>query len=318
MNDRVCSQCGKKVVGEKCFNSNCKTYWQNFWEKKAKENINDYQNEVNLLQETNTELTLEDYLRVIKIKSEVNKWEKELQASQIKSEVEKLIRNIEELRKKFPKKIKLQSLNKNGTCSHRNIQWDDFFQKEKKNNAWCLDCGEDKSNSFSKAFQKWYYKEIEKLLVNKSLKISDFTNFLRKKDYYNTWIDLKRARLEEQVIDNFGQDLMWYITKIIEEYCLEFAKDKGINVDNNNNHRERERERANLQQQITNLENKPNKTVEEERELKDKKELLAKLENNTQNNNDNPWLKPTLIIGAGLLIIGVVVVLITKKSKNKR
>ena len=80
--------------------------------------------------------------------------------------------------------------------------------------------------------------------------------------------------------------------------------------------REREREREQIQRDISNLENKPNRTDEEEQELADKQKQLTKLQR-PANNNDNSWLAPALIISRGLLIIGVIIVFITKKNKRK-
>jgi hypothetical protein len=136
-------------------------------------------------------------------------------------------------------------------------------------------------------------------------------------------------------VEKYEDEPRYYCAYCWDESSSEFLKvlqRKGLNQGekkepsnsnspvSNNNHRERER----LQQSITNLTNKPNKTPAEEQDLAKKRKELAELDkkgknpNNTEQNNNNSWLKPTLIIGGGLLIIGVIAVLFIKKNKNKR
>jgi len=207
-------------------------------------------------------------------------------------------------------------------------------------NAYCLDCGADKGKSVAYAIQKWYYKQIESWLITNGLaekklfqgeelySFYDFIKFIQENhpNLEQHWNDLFFGKIDKDFDGLLGQGIFFETAKSIEYICGEFKKEKQ-NIPNtpqprkgkdNNNHREREREREQIQQDITNLENRPNKTPAEEQELTDKKNKLAKLENNTQNNNDNSWLKPALLIGGGLLIIGVIVILITKKAKSKR
>lgn len=162
----ICVQCGRKVLGE-CLNPKCKEYWQKLWENKIDGRITDYQKEVGHLKKVDAGiLSLEDYSEVKKMKLEVNKWNKELGSSPTKSEAEKLLKDIEEVENKFPERIKLKYRFKNSSgyqpsCSHKNIEWNDFFKsfKEKTEEPYCLDCGEDENNGFTKTFQKWYCKK---------------------------------------------------------------------------------------------------------------------------------------------------------------
>jgi len=96
----------------------------------------------------------------------------------------------------------------------------------------------------------------------------------------------------------------------------------------NKNDREREQnltEQQQLQIEITNLENEPNKTAEQQAELATKKKRLQELErlldqkNNISTNNAQPSDKTSLVIGGG--VIGVFLVgfglLIVRRNKNK-
>jgi len=58
------------------------------------------------------------------------------------------------------------------SCQHKNIVWEDFFKKDKiingevnnkirSNNAYCLDCNENKGKMFAISLQNWYCKKIE-------------------------------------------------------------------------------------------------------------------------------------------------------------
>jgi len=71
-----------------------------------------------------------------------------------------LLQDIGRLEAKFPEKIKLKQQGKSKDCSHKNIHWLDFFQKDKTEEPYCLDCGEDENKKFTKAFQQWYCKEV--------------------------------------------------------------------------------------------------------------------------------------------------------------
>ena len=98
------------------------------------------------------------YLKKIKI--EVNKWNKELKSSTAKSEVEQFLREVEELENKFPERIKLKYKFKNSdyqlSCIHKNIAWNDSFKpfKDKNEEPYCLDCGEDENKEFTREFQR--------------------------------------------------------------------------------------------------------------------------------------------------------------------
>jgi curved DNA-binding protein CbpA len=95
----------------------------------------------------------------------------------------------------------------------------------------------------------------------------------------------------------------------------ELANLKRNNGNYNNNRRQRER----VQQQISQLENKPNKTPEEEQDLINKKEELKKLNNptNNQESNKHNWIKPTLIV-VGFLAIIILIIKIKKNPKKKK
>jgi len=100
---------------------------------------------------------------------------------------------------------------------------------------------------------------------------------------------------------------------------IETKKDRSHN-DNNLSTQKREQ----LQQDISNLENKPNKTKEEQTLLEKKKKELEELLNRKNNSNDSsskPGDKTTLYLGLG--IIGVFLVLsifiiARNRKKNKR
>ena len=145
-------------------------------------------------------------------------------------------------------------------------------------------------------------------MVSNGLKCWEFDKYLRGKKYNDIWSELQRGRLEDAINDFTGQAIMWEATKNIEEYCLEFAKEKGVKVDNTNNNPNHRRKTEQLQQEITKFTNKPNKTFQEEQALADKQTQLDKLTNPTNNtekdNNKSSWLIPTLIIG-GTLTIGL-------------
>lgn len=200
-------------------------------------------------------------------------------------------------------------------CNHENIYWDDFFKKEKIKNAYCLDCGDDKSDKFSVAFQRWYYKKIEKWLKdNTSVIGSEFDNFLKKKNYYDVYSDLQRGRLGSMISDFMNQELYWEMAGYIEKYCQEFKKEKEQKKPNNPK-REREREISQLKKKIKKLEKKSNRTPEEEAELENLRNKLRELENHTEKQPVNylPW-----IIGGSVLVLGVIiVVLLFRKSKRK-
>jgi len=247
----ICSKCGDRIDSF-CLNQCCKDAFQKDWERKVNDKINDYQNEVSSLKTTDpNDLTLPDYLELIKIKIAIEKWTKERYAknSPVLSEVKNLLQEIEETENKFLPRIKLQYQKRGKHCSHRNIQWDDFFKQEKKNNAWCLDCGDIESNKFGVSLQMWYRKKISEWITSKGFKIWEFEKFLRKENYIDVWYDIQRGKMDSLVNDFTGQAFFWEMAGYIEEYCLEFAKEKGINVDNNTSNKKRERER----EQIYNL-----------------------------------------------------------------
>jgi len=69
------------------------------------------------------------------------------------------LKDSEELEQKFPEKIRLKYRTKNTDkgkyCIHKNIAWNDFFKplKEKNEEPYCLDCGEDENKEFTRIFQ---------------------------------------------------------------------------------------------------------------------------------------------------------------------
>jgi DNA repair exonuclease SbcCD ATPase subunit len=71
-----------------------------------------------------------------------------------------------------------------------------------------------------------------------------------------------------------------------EKDLQSLLKSKGIDI----NKQERERERAKLEQEIADLENKLDKTSEEEEELDRLKEKLEGLDKKTENNPPNSYL----------------------------
>jgi hypothetical protein len=234
-----CTQCGREVVGEKCYNPSCQAYWKDFWERRVKEKIADHQREVNWLQNKESDLTLEDYSTLKEVEQEVQEWEKkdELKTSLVKLEIEKLLQDIEKTEEKFPERIKLKATGKSRNCYHKNISWNDLFQKEKSEEPYCLDCGEDENSKFTKAFQSWYCEKVKEWLQRNSLKTSSFTiRFLKKKNFRDEWQKLEQGKMFEDIKDEFFA--FQESNKLIEEYLLEFAKEEGKEEPE----RERERE----------------------------------------------------------------------------
>ncbi|WNE40227.1 MAG: hypothetical protein GBAus27B_000294 [Mycoplasmataceae bacterium] len=155
------------------------------------------------------------------------------------------MQSVDDLEKKI--KPQINSNQKKGKCSHQNISWNAFFKSEKIEDARCLDCGDEESNKFSGALQRWYHKQIENWLKAKGLKTYEFDSFLKKEGYFDVWNDVQRGKYEDAINSFMGQVIMKDIAKCIEEHCLTFAKSKGVddfaetsNNNSNNNPTERE------------------------------------------------------------------------------
>jgi hypothetical protein len=88
MTNKVCANCGQKVVGTQCFRPKCQAYFQQRQEQRIQTKLPDYQSEIELLQsyEVST-LTLEDYTNLKKIKTEANKWNKVLAYASVVSAI---------------------------------------------------------------------------------------------------------------------------------------------------------------------------------------------------------------------------------------
>ncbi|RHZ35676.1 hypothetical protein [endosymbiont GvMRE of Glomus versiforme] len=303
----MCQGCGqcieKRGMYRSCFL--CGKCWAEKLCEEKRKKLNEHQEKVKELQQTEiSELTFENYSEIKKIANEVKKLDHQYESKPFKSELEEFIKEISELENKFPEKIKLKyrGKNKSKDCSHQNIEWKDFFKKDKSENAYCLDCGDEESKRFSESLQRWYYKKITEWLREKDLKTYEFNNFLRQENYYDVWSDVQRGRFEGAVSNFLEQATMWKIAENIEDYCLEFAKSKGINTNKK------------LQQSISNLANKPNKTLAEETELANLRKKLEEL-NKTEQSKE-PDYKP-LIIGASFLVAGIIIsaLLFSKKKK---
>jgi len=85
--------------------------------------------------------------------------------------------------------------------------------------------------------------------------------------------------------------------------------------------RERERKRESkikrLKKRIAKLEAKTNRTAEEEQELQEKRKELEQLERENQVPNNYGWVKPVLIGGGVILVVGLVTWLVISQSKRK-
>jgi len=142
-------------------------------------------------------------------------------------------------------------------CQHQNIHWEDFFKLPKKNKAYCVDCGDNKSKLFTKNVQKWYCKKIENWLkdnnltteLNGNYSFGEFTIFLSTNNYVGYWYKLRSGKIEEEFGNVLGgQILFWEVCKSIEYLCLEFKKEKQNNPNTpprKSKEKTRERERAN-------------------------------------------------------------------------
>jgi|SRR6185437_8730478 len=112
----------------------------------------------------------------------------------------------------------------------------------------------------------------------------------------------------------------------IEEYLLEFAKKKEPVGNKKERHSRTSRERAKLQQDISNLENKPNLTPKEEQNLANKKQKLKDLENkekdldNSEKNNNSSNKDNNLLLYLGLGMVGLIILglIILFKKRTKR
>jgi hypothetical protein len=249
----MCQDCGE-VMEERGMYRSCQLCGE-CWAKKLREEkrkkLNECQERIKELQQTeDPELTLKDYSELKKIESEIKKLNHQYESKPFKAELEELTQEISKLENIFPEKIKLKyrGKNKNNRCSHRNISWNEFFQKRKSEIPYCLDCGEDENTSFTKEFQKYYGKEIQKWLDEKKLKSYEFAKFLKEEGYYDNWCDLRSGNF----LFNIKLELLTFqeLSNNIEEYCLELAKSKGIKVDDvsgdNNNKKERKRSYAKI------------------------------------------------------------------------
>jgi len=154
-----------------------------------------------------------------------------------------------------------------------------------------------------------YHDSVEYLLLVQELTTRHFANI-----YSKLTSDTKKdyEKLKNNSLNN------------IEEFeeVKEKIRKEIINV--NNIERERERERAKLKLDIQNLENKTNKTPEEEKELENKRKELEDLDKKPKNNSPNssansfdykPWL-----IGGGclLLFVGLIIYLIYSNLRKRK
>ncbi|CAI2161592.1 13873_t:CDS:10 [Funneliformis geosporum] len=165
-------------------------------EQKVQEKIGDHQHEVNSLQRTESSvLNLEDYQELKKIRNE-----DELKTSPVKLEIEKLLQEIDKAEEKFPERIKLKAKDKTRNCFHKNISWNDLFQKEKSKEPYCLDCGEDE-NKQGKMFEDikddfFVFQETNKLIEEYLLEFA-------KEEEQKT----NRTPEEEQELENLRKKL---------------------------------------------------------------------------------------------------------------
>jgi hypothetical protein len=90
---------------------------------------------------------------------------------------------------------------------------------------------------------------------------------LKKQDYYEPWQKLTTGNLVANIKDELF--IFQEASKNLEEYCLDFAE--GEESDSNNNSIPNNQQREQIQEDISNLENKPNKTEQEEQDLINKK-----------------------------------------------
>ncbi|WNE40195.1 MAG: Ribonuclease Y [Mycoplasmataceae bacterium] len=232
----------------------------------------------------------------------------------------------------------------NNNCLHKNIHWEDFFKPEKQNdwnyhhqNAYCLDCGAIKGRSFANQCQSWYLEKIGKWFDDElgknyiyGIEANQFSEFIKENypNFEQNYQNLKNGKLDEEYFDGFGGQMLFFeVARSIEKCCLEFKEKKQNShskpQSNNKPNREREREReqkSQLQSQISSLENKPNKTKEEEAELARKKKDLDRLNNQASQHpkEKSNWLKPVLIMGGVILVSGLVIYLIAKNKQSKR
>ncbi|CAG8754125.1 11462_t:CDS:2 [Gigaspora margarita] len=209
-------RCGLLVAGS-C-SSDCEEVTKG--EKEREKNreqtnkYNKYREELEKIDANN--ITGRDYLKIKDLKSKTECLLKEEIESGFRNSIEIFLKKLEEMENGVPQQavIKAKWIDENRgqtiseNCRHSNIHWRELFQENKVESAYCLGCGEDKNAN-----------------------------------YYDNWWDLKRGKFFENIKEEFlvFQDM----SKYIEEYCCEFAREEGVGIPERTSAKLKELERKN-------------------------------------------------------------------------
>jgi len=164
-----------------------------------------------------------------------------------------------------------------------------------------------------------YFSDNDKKIL-KYLDLFHFFNEAPITQQHNLWKGVARKLLEEidkdsepRWLSTHGLGVRYLHVRIDTKpkyYSHKEYKNPSFYYKNGNS----QSQKSQLQQEINNLENKPNRTPAEQQELNDKKEQLTKL-TQQQNKDGLPWGKIGLgVLGVSLVVL--VIVLIVKKSKK--
>jgi len=222
--------------------------------------------------------------------------------------------------------------NENGSQEYINCQ--QCFKEIKAGNTYWYHKSKNDNHKFcSPTCYQEYYGEYCSKCVSENKNYTKYLNLIHDKDnsYCSTCYQLVKQEQPEQewnptIYCRYCSTKTELFEVCEKKECLE-KMNQEIEDKKNNNPQERKEnissEQKQLQSQITNLENKPNKTKAEQTELeRKKKELEELLKRKDNSNSSKPSDKTSIYVGCG--VVGIVLIFsifiiarIRKKNKNK-